>query len=207
MKPIIFNTEMVRAILDGRKTQTRRIIKLRDGSLPQDEEMSMDENGKVMLVMDFSKHYPQWEQRKCPYGIPGDELYVKETFGYDPFRKNKVVFKAGLDIDPDYPIKWKSARYMFKKFSRITLEIKDVRVERVQDIRIKHIQKEGIDGLYGFNDLQEFVKAGHDNSGNIFAGHYASQFIKLWDSINLKRGYGWDTNPYVFVIEFEHLKQ
>ncbi len=230
MKPIIFNTEMVRAILDGKKNQTRRVIKLRDGSLPQDDEMSMDENGKVITVMDFSKDFPQWRERKCPYGGPGDKLWVRETFWHygaweqyidDKGKKRKrFIHFSNEDIYLQYyqenPHKpqvqfdltgradWhkRPSIYLPKKYSRITLEVKDVRVERVQDIADEDAMKEGV---YEWYKATQYDPNSFSYWSPINGSGAKQKFSELWDSINLKRGYGWDTNPWVWVVEFEKI--
>ena len=220
MKPIIFNPEMARAILDGRKTQTRRVIKLRDGSLPADDEMSCDENGKVITVMDFSKTFPQWQERKCPYGVPGDKLWVKETWNAKSIDdtwwedmvgtcSEKMAFNWNMYFkanNSEACEKWRPSRFMPKAFSRITLEIKDIRVERVQDITDSDIVAEGVSGLGGVVGKNVAMLA----TGTLTLEEaelvcLRDNFIRLWDSINLKRGYGYDVNPWVFVVVFEKI--
>ena len=191
--PIIFTGEMVRAILDGRKTQTRRVIKLRDGSLPDDCDIPAHE-GKYIgdYIMDFSKTFPQWQQLDCPYGHPGDRLWVRETWmpligrNFEP--TNQFVYKTdGWESkDKDYKVGWKSSSFMPRSASRITLEIVSVRVERVQEISDTDM---GAEGSPAYNTLLREV------------------FINLWNSFNAKRGYGWDVNPYVWVIEFKRLEE
>ncbi len=151
-----------------------------------------------------------WKQYgfKCPYGVPGDSLWVRETFGYDPYRNDKLVYRAGLKIDPDYPIKWKPSIHMPRKYSRITLEILDIHVERVQDISHEDIVDEGIP-LYVDNktlritpQTQRFLPT---STQNIIIKEHRKKFIKLWDSINGKK-YPWNSNPWVWVIEFEEVE-
>lgn len=216
MKPIICTTESVMRILDRSKTQTRRVIKLRDGSLPQDEEMSCDENGKVITVMDFSKIFPQWQELKCPYGIPGDKLWVGETWATDGAGESgkydfmppselpdgiNIFFKASIKTEDEWRIaKWRPSRNMPKWASRITLEIKDVRVERVQDIKPIDAVREGCPAYLKYEDVDigRGLKPVETRSPR-------EQFERLWNSINLKRGYGWDSNLYVWVVEFEKI--
>ena len=150
-RPILFSAPMVMAILAGTKTQTRRVIK------PQ----------------------PSVAQN-CPYGTPGDHLWVKETFwtGGDA-----VNYRADGEM-PEYMrdvSRWKPSIFMPRKLSRITLEILDVRVERVQDISEEDAKDEG--GLYG-------------------AGSYRDGFAVLWDSINGKK-HPWESNPWCWVLTFK----
>ena len=214
-RPILFNGEMVRAILDGRKTQTRRIMK---------DTGSTDArwNGSRWEI---HKGYPIGHiEIPCPYGEVGDRLWVRETFTYvtDPFAISPcVAYRADEEIkcfvDPElikngttvYNFnkpdmwKWRPSIHMPKWSSRITLEITDVRCEHLQDISEDDAIAEGCAGeecldcdaliLYHLND--------------IFHYNYSPQeeFIELWDSINKKRGYGWDKNPWVWVIKFHRI--
>jgi len=122
--PIQFKGEMVRAILDGRKTRTRRVIK------PQPEYFWQRDDG---LMWPVKPGTAEW--LPCPYGKARDVLWVRECFGVDPYSKmqghDKLLYRATQSIDPDYPIKWKPSIYMPRWASRITLEVTDVRVERV----------------------------------------------------------------------------
>ena len=164
-KPILFSGEMVRAILDGRKTQTRRVIteKWQQCESPEDQPQT----------------FVSW----CPYGQPGDRLWVKETFamaipaGASIHAERKPVYRADGEVVP----KWKPSIFMPRWASRITLEIVNVRVERLQ----------GIGGTDAFAE----------------GGFTVTQFIELWNSINASRGYGWDANPWVWIIEFKRIEQ
>ena len=183
-RPILFSGEMVRAILDGRKTMTRRVIK------PQPDNVTtgptpMGANwmawGMDGIVRDL------W----CPYGQPGDRLWVRETFATDiqgcPGEYGLSYRADHIDPRGDGPtrIKWTPGIHMFREYSRINLEITNVSVESVQDISEDDARLEGISNPLGSLAL------------NIFPS--------LWDSINLKRGYSWDSNPYVWVVEFKRL--
>lgn len=173
-RPIIFSGEMVRAILDGRKTQTRRVVKGAD--------VWVDE-GQTPI--------------KCPYGKPGDLLWVRETF--KEFDDGDMYYKADYNYTPihaddEEPIKWTPSIYMPRSASRITLRVKDVRVERVQEITGRDACKEGIQ-FRGIN-------SGPPIKGNLYKENI-QHFRALWDSINAKRGYGWDKKPWVWVVEFE----
>jgi len=170
-RPIIFSGEMVRAILDGKKTQTRRVIKL----LPKSNE----------------KIYTKC----CPYGKPGDRLWVRETFQADEIAmkykiKEKIFYKATM---PNGLQHLRSSIYMPRWASRIDLEIAGIRIERIQDITPADALVEGI-------KYERHGKGLGDACDEI---RILQAFQKLWDSINAKRGYGWDRNPWVWIIEFK----
>lgn len=197
-RPIIFNGEMVRAILDGRKTQTRRVIK------PHKEIVQSDFPDHWMIM---EGQYVYWPFDKaellplvCPYGQIGDRLWVRETFAEkidEGLGHNFVVYKAdGPNLKSGYELgflaqKWTPSIFMPRWASRITLEITDIRVELLQAIRIpEDIIAEGL-----VTNLREFA-AIH---------HLSEQFVSLWDSINAKRGFSWDSNPWVWVVNFQRL--
>lgn len=166
-RPIIFNSEMVRAILDGRKTQTRRIITARPPK-----------------VIDLATV-------QCKYGQPGDRLWVKETWRGGNDTLENVFYKASDNCALKYGFcqcSWKPSIFMPHEFSRITLEIVNVRVERLQDISEKDVIAEGIEeaGIC-FGIRKEEVEK--------------HCYKLLWDKIN---GPGaWEKNPWVWVIEFK----
>ena len=198
--PILFSGPMVRAILDGRKTQTRRVIK------PQPK-------------YSFPKVQEVWN---CPYGKPGDLIWVRETWAtiwteYEPDENqtiwdvpHRIEYKADTDAkypggwpsdsgdDPDCP-KWHPSIHMPRQASRLTLEITNVRVERVQEIGDMDCWSEGIpEDLY--DDAEHYLAGGSPLRGG---SPERCAFAQIWDSINLKRGFGWDTNPWVWVIMFK----
>ncbi len=199
MKPIICNSESVRAILDGRKSQTRRVIK------PQPEpavDYLLWRNGKWQGYMEPGE--PTVWNWKCPYGIPGDTLWLKETWNpfitanpptslYDNKAGYGIKYKAdgardfegfSANIITDLVAKsmrWRSPIYMPRWASRITLEIKDVRVERVQDISIEDVVAEGIDSSRFYeHDPYDGDVTGWDVVWGI------DLYGDLWDSINAK---------------------
>ena len=188
--PILFNTDMVRAIVDGRKSVTRRICK--DANEYTIPDMSFyDAKKRTYAVHNYSnkEHTEKLSiiERTCPI-CPGDILYVRETwselsFGY--------VYKAdGENIDHlGNVIKWHPSIHMPKEAARIWLKVKDVRVERLQEISGGDLIKEGID-LFQSN----YVRVAFD------------EFKNLWNSTIKKSDfdrYGWDSSPCVWVIEFE----
>lgn len=173
MKPILFNTEMVRAILDGRKTQTRRVCK--PGTVVAIE------HGQPIGGQPFYK---------------GDILYVRETWGIYENQHGVYCYKAGntaalankLEKDPSH--KWRPSIHMPKEAARIFLRVTDVRVERLHQITEDDAISEGCD------------------RGPSMMRPYTSSFITLWDSTinpsDIER-YGWDANPFVWVIEFQRV--
>lgn len=197
-KPIIFNSEMVRAILDGRKTQTRRVIK------PQFFDLTGSDDFGIMTVdNDWNKKYI-----KCPYGQPGDRLWVREKFrverpftgdvDYDFTHQNIFYYATDNEKYRDKD-KWKPSIHMPRTASRITLEITNIRVERLQDISEADAQYEGTE--------RPILSATEINGWPVhpMTGDYSDGYRTLWDSINLKCGYGWDVNPWVWVIEFKKI--
>ena len=202
--PIIFSTEMIKAILDGRKTQTRRIIK------PQPFYGTTDwhsytcwnfEKGKGRRVgFSTSNHGEQALIGFCPFGQVGSALWVRETFSVAPEYKPvayperipPVFYKADND-KPTWANKWTPSIFMPRWASRITLEITGVRVERLQEITEDDCGKEGIPNFKHYPENPVV---------NVIILNKHEHFKSLWDSINAKRGYGWDTNPWVWVIEF-----
>jgi len=123
----------------------------------------------------------------CPYGQSRDRLWVKETFrlAHETSEKPKVIYRA--DNEETWGARWKSSRFMFRKHSRITLEITGVRVERVRDITPDDCRAEGM-----------------PEKNNDLGVRYC--FGQLWNQINEKRGYGWDTNCWVWVISFKRIQ-
>lgn len=189
-RPILFNGEMVRAILEGRKTQTRRVVK------GQDVKGSLLSPGTHLTA---SGH-----KLISPYGVPGDRLWVRETW-YNSRGDDSMPTYYRADQERHVPSDWqyhtgpwKPSIFMERWASRITLEITDVRVERVRDISQKDAMAEGgppshrsidrVSRTFGYSDFSR------------------SWFAQLWDSINEKRGFGWDANPWVWVVEFKRVK-
>ena len=198
--PIIFSAEMVRAILDGRKTQTRRIVKPQPVALPEIELEAGDvilEDGTPHKIVAPAKNSGNaaagrlYRKRlRCPYGQPGDRLWVRESWWEctDNNDSPKYVADGPPPTTDRRQYRKRPSIHMPRWASRITLKVKAVRVERVQEIRREDALAEGVSGGCGPN--YDFALFG---------------FKRLWDSINAKRGFGWDVNPWVWVIEFEPL--
>lgn len=222
-KPILFNTEMVKAILEDRKTVTRRVLKpkLRDGEYGCHIWYNKTLNRHIVEKYDEDESdFIPTRYVNQPYEV-GDILYVRETWGdylYDKEHEiNKVYYRAdyengvktyihtqkddcGENIVCDLP-KWHPSIHMPKDAARIFLKVTNVRVERLQDTDEEDAKKEGFIQII-------------DNSGDQFedAGGWdvsARQlFSILWDSTINKQDlneYGWEANPYVWVIEFERV--
>jgi hypothetical protein len=193
-KPILFSCAMVRAILAGRKTQTRRVI------LPQIDWKPLEEHiyqrRKSGTIDEFE--FLEFVQR-CPYGQLGDRLWVRETWATHPFFNKtkpsklvanftKIFYRADEFLN-DSHYSWRPSIHMPRSACRLTLEIVDVWVERVREISEADAQAEGVIASIVGQDL-ESVK-------------YRAGFQTLWDEINAKRGFGWEVNPWVWVIEFK----
>lgn len=218
-RPITFSAEMVRAIIEGRKTMTRRLVK------PQPVGKSP---AKVNDGFSFGRPYgfPD-EFVKCPYGKPGDRLWVKESwrpkcmncedddvrggwYGVMPEYQADGAQGKWADVDSewwekayaegDYGRKWRNSRFMPRWASRILLEIVSVRVERVQDI------SRGDAGLEGMCFLSDINWNKVHNGLNVIQKHHwpEENFARYWDTIHAKKPESqWDANPWVWVIEFK----
>lgn len=196
IKPILFNTDMVRAILDGRKTCARRVVK------PQWEECPHCKYVHNEYIYDKLAEnvycarcgFPMIPERRAPYQV-GDILYVRETWsewtgGY--------VYKAWVEPFPQagaFNEKWRPSIHMPKEAARIWLKVTDVRVERLQDITDDDAIAEGSNWKNGKN-------VGFEEKMRRTA---VERFFEIWDSTIKKSDldrYGWQANPYVFAIEF-----
>jgi len=208
-KPILFSTPMVIAILDGRKTQTRRVIKDKDIT----NNFDIDVDGSVYAYID-----PETGDSYPPTAIArhqiGDILWVRETWGFvgcekcggecctgapDNYKGDDGCFvyrtNYGTTEDDSFPpsmFKWKPSIHMPRKAARIFLRVTNVRVERVQEITEEDALKEGC--VPTFIDGAVLISA-------------KGRFHALWESLNAKRGYGWEANPWVWVYEFERVSE
>ena len=206
VKPILFSGEMVRAILEGRKTQTRRIVKMRDGSLMQDDDLSTHLDNSFDCVMDFTKTYPYWQKLNCPYGNINDVLWVRETFQettwLHPSDENYgYIYKASENgrewAANDERWKWKPSLFMPKSACRLFLKITKIRIERLQDISEQDAISEGIDSEFDtYLDYEQ-----KETLGSYYLLSARDSYESLWAKINGQDS--WDENPFVWVISFE----
>ena len=212
--PILFNTEMVRAILDGRKSCTRRICKdANECTVPDMEFYNADKRTYAVHNFANREHSEQLStaERACPI-CPGDILYVRETWCALPVNEaghmrghSIYYYRADGDLRPEgWRGKWRPYTQMPKEAARIWLKVTDVRVERLQDITPKGAESEGVGNLF-YDD----IGYGEKNYGTEVDREYGiakEQFAWLWESTIKKSDldrYGWDANPWVWVIEFE----
>jgi hypothetical protein len=190
---------MVRAILDGRKTQTRRIVRLGAWAELAVLERMDDSRAVFDLGTDRCGHPIPRLALSCPYGEPGDVLWVRETWAKEDCGDDgaRVVYRADraarwhddadgelFYLDSNYePSRWRPSSHMPRWASRLTLEVTDVRVERLKSISEEDALAEGCDP----NDQRMRPSAA---------------FRKLWDSIHGKRA-PWDSNPWVWAVSFK----
>lgn len=258
-KPILFNTEMVKAILEGRKTVTRRLVKSKSKKACGFFVTFRKLDNAFMGVYDYDENEMMFESPQTQPAYIGDILYVRETWFLEEYYDDEALirFKAGgkqgLDYETEGELyhklnkfahdKWNPSLFMPKEAARIFLKVKDVRVERLQDITEEQAKAEGICrlyddmskdeyetwarrigkldsqeecsfknylwhgnfGLYGsgnnLSDAWEYQYSGYDNA--------VGSFSSLWNTtVDLKdwEKYGWDANPWVWVIEFERIE-
>jgi len=194
-RPIIFSADMVKAIIAGRKTQTRRVVKSQPASW---QDIYDFEDGTYARVGEDFESLPFC----CPYGRPGDRLWVREAFKVNPWIFNDpsmgpgtpdcVSYRAdGEHQEIEERMVWSSPIYMPRWAARLLLEVTCVRVERVQEISEQDAIAEGCQPDYG-------------ESGRIL-WPAIDNYADLWDSINKKRGFGWDSNSWVWAISFRVL--
>lgn len=201
IKPILFNTEMVRAILDGKKTCTRRIVK---GAIPDDAMWGytmFTPKGCISCRGVYADEYGE-KFFRLPYQ-QGDILYVRETWckGFWMNEKERYYYKAD---DNDFHCVWHPSIHMPKEAARIWLKVKDVRVERLRECGegwCIDIEKEGIatpqDAILYISD-------------DAFHDALRMEFQKTWYGTIKKSDierYGWNANPWVWVIEFERCEK
>lgn len=191
-RPIIFNSDEVRAILDGRKTMMRRVIK------PQPYEIAyQDCYGNVESACFWrGEEHEDWPRPKdCPYGGPGDRLWVKETWRLPYGAPNRWVDYKADDARDGF--KWCSPVRMPRWASRITLEIVSIYVERIQDIGWEDCVKEGVEEEIDYMQTEDGEMPVVDAEATV------DGFRCLWCARNSKCGYGWYADPWVWVIEFK----
>lgn len=221
VRPILFSTPMVEAILDGRKTQTRRTRGLEDINRNPDDWhfvgfYSLDDGVGVTF-----QNCEDFARIKCPYGkspdlffdLPGDLLYVRETWlklDKSHIITSPYVYKANCDsvaedarkdyIKAGYPYQWKPSIHMPKAAARIWLEITDIRVERLQDISEEDALAEGVEPMA--DGYRNYLPKLSPTAGFRWPTAYHS-FQSLWESINGAES--WDLNPWLWVVKFKVL--
>jgi hypothetical protein len=207
-RPILFSGPMVRAILNGSKTQTRRVV-------------------KDNILVGYTEDDNFFPLDKCPYGKVGDRLWVRETWRFDefigsvgmisdrdetPLGLGEVRYRAD-EFYPEGTGNWKPSIHMPKSISRITLEITDIRVERLQYIDNKDAQAEGPESAHphrhGSNgllvewpgDIEDEIDEYADRHNTGYNDCWICSFKLLWQSINGPKS--WYENPWVWVVEFK----
>lgn len=197
-RPVLYSTHMVHSILEDRKTMTRRT---------KDLEVINEDPDRWEYIRFFDGHAKFCEKHnhineqkiKCPYGKPGDLLWVREKFGY--YQDNKTIFKYRTEVDEKERgfYKWKPSIHMPKTAARIWLEITNVRVERLRDISSNDAKSEGIE--YVIDKITGYCGYDYKNGGyNLMTTPYHG-FRSLWEQINGEES--WKANPWVWVIEFK----
>lgn len=198
-RPIIF-THNIREIISGEKIQTRRVIK------PQPfghySKIYFDES-----IQKWNFYHPvnASDHIRCPYGVKGDVLWVKEVWR----EKKDGSFEYKANGLSDLYVKWKSPLFMPKSASRTKLLVERVRVQRIQEILdddclaegVKKVTKDGMRYKYCFYDKGDYSSTSWSQM------HLSPKLVfeDLWNSINRKRGFGWDVNPFVWVVDFSLL--
>lgn len=201
-RPILFSPAMVKAILDGRKTQTRRVVK-----------------GAALEWLAADMFTPEFvalqENYLCPYGYPGDRLWVRETFYVQESIWEKDRGLQPIHYRADITDPWEVEDYFLKPSihmprwaSRLTLEITKIRVERLQEISEEDAKAEGV-RFTDFGDDYGYMKqqkpgfhVGEVSSYEECHGTAKTCFGGLWETIHAKDGMGWEKNPWVWVIQF-----
>lgn len=246
-RPILFSGRLVRAILEGRKSQTRRVV--------MSKARNMQESGQVCVRRNpdndpwYREHV--WSVRQsggvwgdftheqmlaqCPYGKPGDRLWVREAwrFGYptgEPGhfsilaptghsldREGRCFYRSDFAEKPGEPrMLWRPSIHMPRRFSRIMLEVVGIRVERLQDITEEDAKAEGVQIPV---HVDETCPPGKGyGMVNLLAPYlkthksagqdalFRAEFSFLWDTINAGRGFGWAANPWVWVVDFRRVQ-
>jgi hypothetical protein len=194
-RPILFSAPMVRAILDGSKTQTRRALRVQ----PLDVvPMNGDQAGREWVGLMTRDSEPKGTVFRCKFGQPGDRLWVRETWAFNPDhpgQHSRAIYRADPECKYDAE-RWTPSIHMPRAASRILLEITSVRVERLQDISDYDAIAEGI----GLNATAVGVPMTTPAGETMPRVMYRD----LWQGIN---GPGsWDANPWVWVVEFKRVQ-
>lgn len=223
-RPILFSAPMVRAILEGRKTVTRRAVKVQphdDATIEVDlyNPVVVDRRGIERPGPEIFGAFSDdglWGA-KCPYGQPGDRLWVRETHADIGCR---LTYRADTDDGAHCQVKkWTPAIHMFRRHSRILLEITEVRVERLQDLNDEQAQAEGIIPVpKTTEDSHQFWRNYHLSGDGTFCVRTPKESFKsLWCHVaggSFPKGeaaykespHSWDANPWVWVVEFKQVR-
>ena len=227
-RPILFSGPMVRAILEGRKTQTRRVVKCRDPRWEVSDEG--DGTGKLWPYWPcYVTGEPECIPVACPFGQPGERLWVRETWTYSDecehfnhLHNGPLIYQAANKTC--CPRKWRPSIHMPRKACRLLLEVADVCVERLQEITEEDAAAEGFKAVeplpwwQGYREREgvglmhqqwhglkppdwmiEPKLMGGDDPVATTARH---EFSILWNALNGRRGYSWESNPWVWRIAF-----
>lgn len=216
-KPIIFTDWSVRAILENRKTQTRRAVKPPHAGLLYDfgdarvdgwtlegvNPLTGTGKGEQYLHVAYTHPDDGWPESRrdrtyervlCPYGSPGGHLWVQEAWDEcaDKCRGYFCLYRAGMDQEEMKIWDWRRPSKMPCEYSRLTLEITAIRVERLQTITYQEACAEGCGEPDVLNGQERMINVRHD-------------FINKWNAIHQKDGHAWESNPWAWVIEFQKL--
>lgn len=201
---IIMQAESVRAIIAGRKTQTRRVVTAGRGQ----EWLSIQGVAAVPSMRTVMIGAELWAQMdhphggpggcvRCPYGAPGDRLWVKEAWtrwcsveGCD--KRGHIAYRADASAEVERMTSWRSPMSMPRWASRLTLEVVEVRVQRVQDLTVADAEAEGIDPA-----PHAMKPSGLD---------MIDAYRTAWDALNAKRGFAWASNPWVWAVTFKRVE-
>lgn len=200
-RPTFFNSEMVRKILSGEKTQTRRVVKnsfAQNAEYVYQHESGLEGRWWAFVNQSKSSKFMKDGQTNsyCPFGKVGTRLWVRETFANFNNSIHYIASANQADLDwlQSEAVKWKPSIFMPREASRITLEITDIRVERLLDISNSDARSEGVCGVDWGHGL--------DYGGD---ANYTKPFSELWDKINGKK-YPVSSNPWVWCISFQKLE-
>jgi hypothetical protein len=213
-RPILFSAPMVIAIREKRKTQTRRIVKLDRG------HFVCDRTSRFITACEMKDGVgPWWHphgghpgeplpqdriESACPHGKPGDRLWVRETWNSDWCDKTIYRADGGSAREAGYASepRWRPSIHMPRRASRITLEITDVRVERLRDISEEDAEDEG---AQPYDPTAYFTSAQMGGRENLSDWEFRAGFAELWNSINGINS--WDQNPWVWAITFKDISK